>query len=137
MGRREVMTVTDVATPKKSGRSKRTRRIVGALISLVIVVAIFVYAIPKIADYSAVWATISSLTPVELWSLVGAMVFNLVTYWMLNMAALPGLKFGQSAVLTQTTTSVANTLPAGGAAALRRTQNMLPAWGFCGHGLAL
>src|ERR671925_229503 len=112
------MTVTDVASPRKSGRSKRTRRIVGALISLVIVVAIFVYAIPQIADYSAVWATISSLTPVELWSLVGAMVFNLVTYWLLNMAALPGLKFAQSAVLTQTTTSVANTLPAGGAVAL-------------------
>jgi uncharacterized membrane protein YbhN (UPF0104 family) len=131
------MTVTDIATPKKSGRSKRTRRIVGALISLVIVVAIFVYAIPKIADYSAVWATISSLTPVELWSLVGAMVFNLVTYWLLNMAALPGLTFGQSAVLTQTTTSVANTLPAGGAVAVGLTYSMLRSWGFGGQDIAL
>src|SRR5919109_1985882 len=131
------MTVTDVATPRKSGRSKRTRRIVGALISLVIVVAIFVYAIPQIADYSAVWATISSLTPVELWSLVGAMVFNLVTYWLLNMAALPGLKFAQSAVLTQTTTSVANTLPAGGAVAVGLTYSMLRSWGFGGQDIAL
>lgn len=131
------MTVTDIATPRNTGRSKRTRRIVGALISLVIVVAIFVYAIPQIADYSEVWATISSLTPVELWSLVGAMVFNLVTYWLLNMAALPGLKFAQSAVLTQTTTSVANTLPAGGAVAVGLTYSMLSSWGFGGQEIAL
>jgi uncharacterized membrane protein YbhN (UPF0104 family) len=131
------MTVTDIASPRNTGRSKRTRRIVGVLISLVIVVAIFVYAIPQIADYSAVWATISSLTPVELWSLVGAMVFNLVTYWLLNMAALPGLRFGQSAVLTQTTTSVANTLPAGGAVAVGLTYSMLRSWGFGGQDIAL
>jgi uncharacterized protein (TIRG00374 family) len=131
------VSVTDVASPRNTGRSKRTRRIVGALISLVIVVAIFVYAIPQIADYSAVWATISSLTPLELWSLVGAMVFNLVTYWLLNMAALPGLKFAQSAVLTQTTTSVANTLPAGGAVAVGLTYSMLRSWGFGGQDIAL
>lgn len=131
------MTVTDVASPRNAGRSKRTRRIVGALISLVIVVAIFVFAIPRIADYSAVWATISGLSPIELWSLVGAMVFNLVTYWLLNMAALPGLKFAQSAVLTQTTTSVANTLPAGGAVAVGLTYSMLRSWGFGGQDIAL
>ena len=131
------MTATDIARPRNTGRSKRTRRIVGTLISLVIVVAIFVYAIPRIADYSAVWATISSLTPVELWSLVGATVFNLVTYWLVNMAALPGLRFAPSAVLTQTTTSVANTLPAGGAVAVGLTYTMLHSWGFGGQAIAL
>jgi putative heme transporter len=131
------VSVTEVASPRNTSRSKRTRRIVGALISLVIVVAIFVYAIPRIADYSAVWATISGLTPIELWTLVGAMVFNLVTYWLLNMAALPGLKLAQSAVLTQTTTSVANTLPAGGAVAVGLTYSMLHSWGFGGQDIAL
>src|SRR5918994_2909511 len=131
------MTVTDISSPKNTGRSKRTRRVVGALISLVIVVAIFFYAIPQIADYSAVWATISSLTPVELWSLVGATVLNLVTYWLANMAALPRLRVAQSAVLTQTTTSVANTLPAGGAGAVGLTYTMLRSWGFAGQAIAL
>jgi uncharacterized membrane protein YbhN (UPF0104 family) len=131
------VSATDVASPTTAARSKRTRRVVGALISLVIVVAIFVYAIPRIADYSAVWATISDLTLIELMSLVGAMVFNLVTYWLLNMAALPGLKFAQSAVLTQTTTSVANTLPAGGAVAVGLTYSMLRSWSFGGQDIAL
>ena len=40
-------------------------------------------------------------------------------YWWANQAALPGLGIGKAAVLTQTTTSVANTLPAGGAIADR------------------
>jgi putative heme transporter len=114
-----------------------SKRILGAVASLVIVVAIFAYAIPRIADYSAVWATISSLTPIELWSLVGATVFNLVTYWLANMAALPGLKFAQSAVVTQTTTSVANTLPAGGAVAVGLTYTILRSWGFAPHAIAL
>jgi uncharacterized protein (TIRG00374 family) len=131
------VSVTDVASPPTTGRSKRTRRIVGAVLSLVIVVAIFVYAIPRVADYSAVWKTITALTAVELWSLVGAMFFNLVTYWLANMAALPGLKFSQSAVLTQTTTSVANTLPAGGAVAVGLTYTMLRSWGFPGQAIAL
>jgi putative heme transporter len=120
-----------------TARRKRNRRILGAIASLVIVVGIFVYAIPRIADYSAVWKTITALTAVELWSLVAAMVFNLVTYWLANMAALPGLKLAQSAVLTQTTTSVANTIPGGGAVAVGLTYTILRSWGFAAHAIAL
>lgn len=120
-----------------AARRKRNRRVLGAIASLVIVVGIFVYAIPRIADYSAVWETITALTAVELWSLVAAMVFNLVTYWLANMAALPGLKLAQSAVLTQTTTSVANTIPGGGAVAVGLTYTILRSWGFAAHAIAL
>jgi uncharacterized protein (TIRG00374 family) len=60
-----------------------------------------------------------------------------VTYWLTNMAALPGLSLAKSAVLTQTTTSVANTLPAGGAVAVGLTYSMLRSWGFDRHAIAL
>ena len=120
-----------------STRSSTRKRVVQGVVSFVLVVAIFAFAIPQIADYSAVWATVTTLTPLELWSLVGAMVFNLLTYWLANMAALPGLRLGQSAVLTQTTTSVANTLPAGGAVAVGLTYSILRSWGFDGHAIAL
>jgi putative heme transporter len=125
------------STDADAARRKRVRRIVGAVLSLVIVVGIFVFAIPRIADYSAVWKTISSMTPLELGSIVAAMVFNLFTYWLANMAALPGLSLTQSAVLTQTTTSVANTLPAGGAVAVGLTYTILRSWGFDNHAIAL
>jgi putative heme transporter len=113
------------------------RRVVQASVSLVVVVAIFAFAIPRIADYSAVWATITELTPIEFGSLFAATFFNLMTYWLANMAALPGLTFSQSAVVTQTTTSVANTLPAGGAIAVGLTFTILHSWGFNRQSIAL
>jgi putative heme transporter len=113
------------------------RRIASGLISLAIVVGIFVFAIPKVADYSAVWKAFESLTGLELAWLVGAMIFNMVTYWWANMAALPGLRFAQAAVITQTTTSVANTLPGGGAIAVGLTYTILKSWGFTGTDVTL
>ena len=53
------------------------------------------------------------------------------------MAALPGLQLGRAAVLTQTTTSVANTLPGGGAIAVGLTYTILKSWGFTGTEVAL
>ena len=113
------------------------KRIVGYVISVLIVIGIFWWAIPKYANYSDVWAAMKTLTPIETWSLVAATIFNLVTYWWANQAALPGLGIGKAAVLTQTTTSVANTLPAGGAIAVGLTYSILDSWGFSGTSVAL
>ena len=126
----------DASATAAGGHSTR-RRVISTAISLIVVVGIFVYAIPRIADYGEVWRTVTTLTPVELSTLVLAMVFNLFTYWIANMAALPGLKLGQAAVLTQTTTSIANTIPAGGAVALGLTYQILRSWGFTGSAIAL
>ena len=97
---------------------------------LIVVVAIFVYAIPKYADYGAVWEAMKTLTPIEFWSLLAATIFNLYTYWLANQAGLIGMGLGQSAVVTQTSTTVANTLPAGGAFGVGVTAAMLNTWGF-------
>ncbi|MGZ5213496.1 MAG: lysylphosphatidylglycerol synthase transmembrane domain-containing protein [Actinomycetota bacterium] len=120
---------------ERSGRN--VWRYVSFAVSLLIVVGIFVYAIPRFADYRAVWASISSLTPLELGSLITATIFNLFTYWWANMAALPGMTLLRSAVSTQTTTSVANTLPGGGAIAVGLTYTILRSWGFSGTDIAL
>ena len=128
------------ATAQVAERTRRPigwKHVVGYLISVAIVVAIFAWAIPKFADYRDVWAAMRTLTPIEALSLVAATVFNLVTYWWANQAALPGLGVGKAAVLTQTTTSVANTLPAGGAIAVGLTYSILDSWGFTGTSVAL
>jgi uncharacterized membrane protein YbhN (UPF0104 family) len=124
-------------TAERARKPLGWKKIVGYAISIVIVVAIFTWAIPKFADYRDVWAAIRTLTPIETWSLIAATVFNLVTYWWANQAAIPGLGIGKAAVLTQTTTSVANTLPAGGAIALGLTYAILDSWGFTGNTIAL
>lgn len=118
-------------------RASPTWRVVRLALSAAIVVGIFAFAIPQIADYSDVLSTLSDLTPIELGSLVAATIFNLFTYWLVNMSALPGLSLWRSAILTQTTTSVANTLPAGGAVAVGLTYTILASWGFDTQAVAL
>ena len=116
-----------------SGPSKRTfglRQVLLFIAGLLIVVGIFAFAVPKFANYSAVWKALGTLSLLELTILFGVMIFNLFTYWMANQAALPGLGLGHAALLTQTGTSVANTLPAGGAIAVGVTFAMLGSWGF-------
>jgi uncharacterized protein (TIRG00374 family) len=133
---------SQVAEPEEATAPARRhtatwKRVAQAVVSLVIVVGIFAYAIPRFADYSAVWATINDLTPLEMGSLLAATIFNLFTYWLANMAALPGLTLGKAAVVTQTTTSVANTLPAGGAIAVGLTFTILHSWGFDASAITL
>lgn len=123
--------------PAEAAHHSTARKVVSGLISLLIVVGIFAYAIPKVADYNEVWKAFESLTMLELGSLVAAMIFNMVTYWWANMAALPELKLTQAAVITQTTTSVANTLPGGGAIAVGLTYTILKSWGFTGTDVTL
>jgi putative heme transporter len=127
----------DEATAVPMKRHLTVKQIVSFVFGLVIVVGIFVFAIPRFADYGEVSAALKTLTPVEFWSLFGVMIFNLFTYWWANMAALPGLSLKKAAVLTQTGTSVANTMPAGGAIAIGVTYAQLASWGFTGGETAL
>jgi hypothetical protein len=87
---------------------------------------------PEVADYKDAWVSIKTLSPLDAGLLVAVMIFNLFTYWFSNMAALPGLRLGQAAVVTQTTTSVANTLPGGGAIGVGLAYTILRSWGFSG-----
>jgi putative heme transporter len=124
------------ATPK-AARRRRWIRIAQVVVSLALVVGIFVFAVPRIADYSKVWSTIAALTWFELATLVAVAVFNLVTYWPVMVASMPGLTLGQAAVNNQTTTSVANTLPFGGAIAVPLSYAMYRSWGFTNSQIAL
>jgi hypothetical protein len=59
-------------------RSRRwpMKRLVQTLVSIAVVGGIFVFAIPKIADYSAVWRTNTRLPWFELTTLVAAPIFS-------------------------------------------------------------
>jgi hypothetical protein len=85
------MSATPTAEPAAKARRRRILRIAQVAFSVAIVVAIFAYAIPKFASYGAVWAVLQRLTGAQLGLLVAVTVFNLVTYWLQLMAALPGL----------------------------------------------
>ena len=106
------------------------KRVVQALISLAIIVGIFVGVMPLIADYGDVFDTILAMTSLELGSLVLVGLWNLATYWFVLVAALPGLRLREAAVVNQASTAVSNTLPAGGAIGVGVSIAMLTSWGF-------
>ena len=114
---------------EKSARM-RLIRIAQIVVSLVLVVGIFAFAIPKIANYGDVWRAVTDMTPVEIGSLVLVSALNILTYWPLMVASMPGLTLGQAAVNNQSTTSIANTLPGGGWIATALAYTMYRSWGF-------
>ncbi len=70
------------------------------------------------------------MTGLEIAVLVLVAIWNLATYWILLVIATPGLTYPQAVVVAESTTAVANTVPAGGAVSLGLTYAMLGSWGF-------
>jgi putative heme transporter len=104
-------------------RTKPVWRVIQILLAVGVVAISFLYAIPKIANYSEVWTEIRDMTPLELLFLLAATALNLVTYWWANMVSIPNLGLWQAAVNNQTSTTVANTMPG-------VSYEMYRAWGF-------
>jgi uncharacterized membrane protein YbhN (UPF0104 family) len=103
-----------------------------------IVLVIFAGVLPKIADYSAVWATIrKSLTWFELLSIFAVTTLHTMAVWPLIAASLPGMTLAQAAVSNQASTTVANTLPGGGMFAVGVSYAMCRSWGFADPAIAL
>jgi len=66
----------------------------------------------------------------ELATLAAIAGWNLCTYAFVWMSVTPGLSFGRAMVMTQATTAVANTVPAGSAIGIGMTYGMLGSWGY-------
>lgn len=123
-------TKTVSSTESAEKKPATWKRVVQATVSIVIVVGIFVGVMPQIADYSEVWETIRSLTWLESTSLALVAFWNLATYWFVLVAALPGMRLREAAVVNQASTAVSNSLPGGGAIGVAVTLAMLTSWGF-------
>jgi len=121
-----------------AGRARRGRstRVLSAVLAVAVAVAVFAYAVPQVADYGSAWAVLARLSWAQLALLVAATAASVVSYWPPLVAALPGLTLGQAAVNNQTTTSVANTVPGGGAVAVGLAYAMYRSWGFPPAGIA-
>lgn len=111
-------------------KSSRLRRWLSAVISLAIVIGIFWFFLPQFADISQVWSTIRAMTAGEVALLAVAAAWNLLTYCFVLLVATPGLTLGQAFVITQSSTAVSNTLPAGSVVGIGTTSAMYYSWGF-------
>jgi putative heme transporter len=114
------------ATAKRSSPAKMTLRVA---VSLVLIAVIFWYLLRDIS-LADVWAAITAMTWGELAGLAVVAGWNLVTYAFVWMTVTPGLSFGRAMVMTQATTAITNTVPAGSAIGIGMTYAMLHSWGF-------
>jgi putative heme transporter len=123
------MSVMVEQAPAAARHRSRTRLVVQSVLSLVLVVAIFYYLRKKI-DPAQTWAAITAMTGLELATLGLLAIWNLCTYAFVWMSVTPELSFWRAMVMTQATTAVANTVPAGSAIGIGMTYGMLGSWGY-------
>jgi putative heme transporter len=126
-----------VTTPERDERRRRLTRLIQVGIAIVVVGAAFLGVLPRISDLDRVWTIVRSLSWIEVLILVALSAWNIVTYWPMLVAAMPGLTLGQAAVVCQSSTSVAMTLPGGGAIAVGVSYAMYTSWGFSPATIAL
>jgi uncharacterized protein (TIRG00374 family) len=119
----------DTATEGTGKRSSTPKMVLRIVISLVLIAAIFYYLLKDIS-LADVWAAITAMTWTELVILALVAGWNLVTYVFVWMTVTPGLSAGRAMIMTQATTAITNTVPAGSAIGVGMTYAMLGGWGF-------
>ncbi len=120
-----------------AARPRVGRKVLRAAVSAALIAAAFGFALPHVASYRSVWASIQAMTwPYVL--LVGTVAAaSMVAYWVTIRAVLPWIRLRQAAAVSLGSNAVANTLPAGGALAMGVSWAMLSSWGISAAGYVL
>jgi uncharacterized protein (TIRG00374 family) len=106
------------------------KRLLGGAGTIAVVVAVFVFFLPRIADYRDVIDVLRTLRWQDWLLLILATLLNLATFPPPWLAALPGLGYRQAMAMTQASTALAIVSPAGAAVGLAGSYSMLRSWGF-------
>jgi len=125
------------AGPEPAARPRRGRKILRIAVTVALIGATFGFALPHLASYRSVWATIQAMTWEQALLLAAAAAASLVTGWIAICAVLPAVRLREAAVVNLGSSAVANTLPAGGALAMGVSWAMLSSWGVSAADYAL
>ena len=123
----------DARRKRRTGRA----RIIAIAVSVIVIGAVFVFALPRIADYGDVWDVVQTLSWQWLVALGLATFLNLATYGPPLVAALPGLSYLQATRVTLASTALSSVAPGGAAVGVATSFAMLRAWGFSGRPVGL
>jgi putative heme transporter len=127
------------AEPTRRRRSlgRNRKRLLGGAATLVVVAAVFVFVLPRIADYRDVWEVVKGLSWEDALVLAVATLLNLATFPPPWMVALPGLGYREGMAMTQASTALSMVSPAGAAVGMAASYSMLRSWGFAGQPVGL
>ena len=119
------------ADAKPSKRITATRLTLGA-VGIAIVVATFVFILPRIADYRDVWDVVKELSWEWVLALLAVTALNIATFAPPWMVTLPGLRFRPAIAVTQASTALSIVTPGGAAVGIAGSYGILRSWGFGG-----
>jgi uncharacterized protein (TIRG00374 family) len=122
--------MSDGAPAARRGLTKTHKRLLGGAGTVAIVVAVFAFFLPQIADYRDVLDVLRGLDWQDWLLLLAALLLNLSTFPPPWMVALPGLGYRQGMAMTQASTALAIVTPAGAAVGMAGSYSMLRSWGF-------
>ena len=122
--------MSDGTATRRRGLTKTHKRLLGAAGSIAVVVLVFVFVLPQIANYRDVLDVVRGLDWQDWVLLAGAVVLNLATFPPPWMAALPGLGFRDAMAMTQASTALSIVSPAGAAVGMAASYSMLRSWKF-------
>jgi len=111
------------------GPARSRKRAARTAVAVGVVVVVFGFALPQFASAGAVGHAIGHVGWRGAALLAATATWNLVTYWLVWMAAVPNLGLRRAALVAHAPTAVANTVPAGSYVAVALTYSMLRSWG--------
>jgi uncharacterized membrane protein YbhN (UPF0104 family) len=119
----------DASVPKKPHRPW-WKQALSIGITLAVLIAVFGFVIPKVADYRSIAQYIGEISPMA-WALLAlAASAFLIAYPVVLVQVLRSLRLPEAFVNHMTGTAITNSVPSGGALALPVNYAMYMSWGF-------
>lgn len=128
----------DIGDVVVRGRERQRRgQILAIAVAVAIIGIVFAYLLPRIADYSKVWAVVRALPARWILALIGVTILNILSYAPPWMAALPGLGFFNALRVALGPSAVSIVTPGAGAVSVATQFAMLRSWGLDRRSAAL
>lgn len=106
-------------------RSSRRSTVIGAVVSVVVLAAVFLFLFPRFADYGAAFDQMLDLSPWWIAALVLASLVNIGLYPLTEIAAIPRLAYRAAFMSRQAAFTISNIIPGGGAVAVATQYSIL------------
>jgi len=110
----------------------RKKQVAAGIVTLVVLVIVFAGILPQLGNYSDAWAAIKDMSVAQMGVLAATVVASILIYVFPFQAALKGLRYGPAFMIRQTSFTISNAVPAGGAIGLGVQYGMLSGAGFSG-----
>ena len=120
-------------------RKSRARRSIEIGVSLLVVIVIFAFVIPRLtgSDYADIWHELDKLSPIEVVALIAFWFLGMLAYTGVLVNTLPGLRRTQALTVNFAGSAVSNVMPFGGALGVGATYAIDMSWGFTAPAVTL